>query len=153
VSPGPDRWENIGILELDTGTLCIQTRRDKEHLGRQQMGRSHSPLECIGNLCTALQTGNRPQGRWNMGHIHTLGESEAHRRSPYKLPRWSRSCLGRQPGSHSRTLREGTCSSHSGNQLDMSLRLHFRHSHIQVGRLGNQSWSGHQEGWQCTPFG
>ena len=41
---------------------------------------------------------------------------------------------------------------HYYSHLDMSLRLHFRHSHIQVGRLGNQSWSGHQEGWQCTPY-
>lgn len=33
----------------------------------------------------------------------------------------------------------------------MSLRRHLHRSRIQVGRLGSQSWSGHQEGWQCTP--
>ena len=35
--------------------------------------------------------------------------------------------------------------------LDMSLLRHFHRSHIQGGRLGSQSWSGHQGGWQCTP--
>ena len=33
----------------------------------------------------------------------------------------------------------------------MSLLRHFRRSHIQGGRLGSQSWSGHQGGWQCIP--
>ena len=37
------------------------------------------------------------------------------------------------------------------NHLDMSLLRHFRRSHSQGGRQGSQSWSDHQEGWQCTP--